>query len=66
MTSVGIIGSGAWGTTLAFLLANKGTPTTLWEHHPDRASAMQRQRENTLFLPGIRFPNLLQVTSELG
>jgi glycerol-3-phosphate dehydrogenase (NAD(P)+) len=62
MVSVGVIGSGAWGTTLAFLLANKGIVTTLWEHRPERALDMQQQRENTLFLPGIRFPALLQVT----
>lgn len=62
MVSVGVIGSGAWGTTLAFLLANKGIATTLWEHRPPRAIAMQQQRENILFLPGIRFPALLQVT----
>ena len=56
MVSVGVIGSGAWGTTLALLLANKGIHTTLWEHHPERASVMQEQRENRLFLQGFRFP----------
>ncbi len=66
MVSVGVIGSGAWGTTLAFLLANKGIVTTLWEHRPERASEMQQQRENILFLPGIRFPALLQVTATIA
>lgn len=65
MASVGVIGSGAWGTTLALLLANKGTETTLWEHRPERAVEIQQQRENTLFLPGFRFPNTLYVTSNL-
>jgi len=65
MASVGVIGSGAWGTTLALLLANKGTETILWEHRPDRAVEIQQQRENTLFLPGFRFPNTLYVTSNL-
>ena len=66
MVSVGIIGSGAWGTTLAFLLGNKGIATTLWEHRPERAVAMQQQHENTLFLPGIHFPNSLHVTSTIA
>lgn len=66
MASVGVIGSGAWGTTLALLLADKGIATTLWEHRPERAAEMQQQRENALFLPGIRFPNLLQVTATLA
>ena len=65
MVSVGIIGSGAWGTTLALLLANENNETTLWEHRPERAIEMQEQRENTLFLPGFRFPNTLSVTSRI-
>jgi glycerol-3-phosphate dehydrogenase (NAD(P)+) len=66
MVSVGVIGSGAWGTTLAFLLAKKGIATTLWDHHPERAMDMQRRRENVVFLPGIHFPALLQVTSNIA
>ena len=65
MVSVGIIGSGAWGTTLALLLANENNETTLWEHRPERAIEMQEQRENTLFLPGFRFPDTLSVTSRI-
>ena len=66
MVSVGVIGSGAWGTTLALLLADKGIATTLWEHRPERAAEMQQQRENVLFLPGIRFPDQLQITATLA
>src|SRR5689334_16644998 len=65
MVSVGIIGSGAWGTTLGLLLANKGITTTLWEHQPERALEMQQQRENVLFLPGFRFPPPLHVTADI-
>jgi len=56
MTAVGVIGSGAWGTTLALMLAKKGIVTTLWEHRPERAAEMPRSRENRLFLPGLLFP----------
>ena len=66
MVSVGVIGSGAWGTNLACLLAKKGIETTLWEHRPERAIELQQQRENTLFLPGIRFPAMLYVTSQVA
>ncbi len=65
MVSVGVIGSGAWGTTLALLLAKKGITTTLWEHQSERAVEMQQQRENTVFLPGFCFPDSLQVTSDI-
>jgi glycerol-3-phosphate dehydrogenase (NAD(P)+) len=66
MTAVGIIGSGAWGTTLALLLANKGLEVTLWEHQPERALALQQRRENALFLPGFHFPDNLRVTSDIA
>lgn len=65
MVSVGVIGSGSWGTTLACLLANKGITTTLWEHHPERASVLQEQHENARFLPGLRLPAKLQITSDI-
>ncbi|HTI13101.1 MAG TPA: NAD(P)H-dependent glycerol-3-phosphate dehydrogenase [Dictyobacter sp.] len=66
MVSVGIIGSGAWGTTLALLLARKGITTTLWEHQPERAITLQQQRENMVFLPDIQFPATLNVTSSIA
>jgi glycerol-3-phosphate dehydrogenase (NAD(P)+) len=66
MASVGVIGSGAWGTTLAILLARKGVATVLWEHRPERAAEMQRLRENSIFLPGCVFPDGLVVTSRLA
>ncbi len=65
MASVGVIGSGAWGTTLALLLAKSNTETALWEYKPERAVEMQQRRENTLFLPGFRFPAMLKVTSDI-
>jgi len=65
MVAVGVIGSGAWGTTLALLLANKGITTTLWEHRPERATEMRQQQENTLFLPGFHFPPTLHVTADI-
>src|ERR1700736_281384 len=66
MTAVGVIGSGAWGTTLALLLANKGLEVMLWEHRPERADAMQRSRENALFLPGFHLPDNVHVTSDIA
>jgi glycerol-3-phosphate dehydrogenase (NAD(P)+) len=65
MVAIGVIGSGAWGTTLALLLSRKGIATTLWEHLPARARQMQEQRENTLFLPGFPFPEILEVTPSI-
>ena len=65
MASIAVIGSGAWGTTLAYLLANKGNKTVLWEHRPERAVDMQQRRENRMFQPGFHFPETLSVTSNI-
>ncbi len=65
MGAVGVIGSGAWGTTLALLLARKGITTVLWDHHAERAASMHKQRENSAFLPELYFPDALQVTSSI-
>lgn len=66
MVSVGIIGSGAWGTTLALLLAKKNYAVALWEHQPERAIEIQKSRENALFMPGFRLPDGLNVTSQVA
>jgi len=66
MVSVGVIGSGAWGTTLALLLSKKGIVTTLWEHRAERAAEIQQRRENSDFLPGFHFPDALVVTADIA
>ncbi len=65
MRRVGVIGTGAWGTTLAILLANKGFETILWEHQAERAAEMEHERQNRTFLPDIPFPFSLRVTTDI-
>jgi glycerol-3-phosphate dehydrogenase (NAD(P)+) len=80
MARIAVIGTGAWGTTLARLIAldyirvaqQSGVtdPQTvpdvmLWEHYPERASEMQWQRENRVYLPGFPLPANLRVTASL-
>lgn len=62
--SVGVIGAGAFGTSLALTLARAGTEVVLWARDPDRAEAMQVQRENAARLPGHRFPEGLRATAD--
>lgn len=48
---VAVIGAGAWGTTLANLLARNGRDTVLWVREPDLAEEMRSTRINSFFLP---------------
>lgn len=64
MKKVVIIGSGSWGTALGLVLAGKGYDVTLWEYNKQQAENIQNSRENTRYLPGVKLPNNLNITSE--
>lgn len=53
MTRVAVLGAGSWGTTLGHLLACKGDEVRLWAYEPEVVDAVNRERENRLFLPGV-------------
>ncbi len=50
---VAVIGAGAWGTTLANLLAKKGMDVSLWVFEEDLAKTMREGHENRFYLPGV-------------
>jgi len=64
MSSIAVIGAGAWGTALAVLQARAGKDVTLWARDPARAAAMRGTRMNDR-LPGIILPAGLRVTGEM-
>ncbi|MBI4233550.1 MAG: NAD(P)-dependent glycerol-3-phosphate dehydrogenase [Chloroflexi bacterium] len=62
MVRVGVAGTTSWGTTLAVILARRGCPVALWARTEEEARSLQEARENRRRLPGISFPDCLQVT----
>jgi len=60
-----VLGAGSWGTALAILLAKNGHDVLLWGRNKEKIAAMQSAGENTGFLPGIAFPETLNLTSDL-
>lgn len=54
MTTIAVIGAGAWGTALANVLAGKGLDVPLWVREPELIEIIRDQQENTWFLPGVR------------
>ena len=58
---IGILGAGAWGTTLAVLLADAQRPVSLWAHSSEAAERLAHERTNERYLPGIVFPPNLRV-----
>ncbi len=59
--SVGIIGAGGWGTTLAILLARQQRSVALHSVFKEHNLSLLKERENKLFLKGIKFPSSLKV-----
>jgi glycerol-3-phosphate dehydrogenase (NAD(P)+) len=63
MSSVQVIGAGAWGTALALQALRAGATVRLWARNPARAAAMAEGRTNP-HLPGIALPAALAVSSD--
>ena len=61
---VGVIGAGAWGTTLAILLAAAERPVSLWAHTGEAAERLAQARMNERYLPGVVFPPNLRVATD--
>jgi glycerol-3-phosphate dehydrogenase (NAD(P)+) len=65
--TVAVLQAGSWGTTLATILARDGGKrVTLWTRDPHQADEMAARRENRRYLPGIRIPDGVEVTSDLA
>ena len=61
---IGVIGAGAWGTTLAVKLASAQRPVTLWARTPGASEELATVRENRRYLPGIVFPPNLRIATD--
>lgn len=58
--------AGAWGTTLATILARDGgREVTLWTRDPEQAAEIAARRENRRYLTGIRIPDSIEITADL-
>ena len=69
---ISVIGAGAWGTTIAKLLAeHKVEEVYLWVREEERFEGkrlidiIERKRENQKFLPKIEIPYSIKITSSL-
>ncbi len=66
MSRLAVLGGGAWGTTLADLLARKETfeAVTLWAREPEVVDSVNREHANHLFLPGAALAPTLRANGE--
>ncbi|NDC82522.1 NAD(P)H-dependent glycerol-3-phosphate dehydrogenase [bacterium] len=64
MGSIGVIGCGAWATTIAKVLAENNQITRIWCHRRDYVTAINKGHMNSLALPNILLPPALVATSD--
>ncbi len=62
---VAVIGAGSWGTAVATIVG-AAQRAALWVRSPELATSMRETRENAQYLPGVRVPDDLVVTSSLA
>jgi glycerol-3-phosphate dehydrogenase (NAD(P)+) len=63
---VGVVGAGSWGTALALVLHRNGLKVTVWGKDPEAVRAINGQRENKQYLPGVALPESLPFTNNLS
>jgi len=63
---ISVLGDGAWGTALAMVLVGNGHDVTIWGAFPDYLAQMDKERENSRFLKGIRLPDQLNFNSDMA
>ncbi len=64
--TIGVIGGGAWGTALAQVAASGGEDVLLWAREPEVVAAINADRANPLFLPGIPLSPAIRATGMTG
>jgi len=61
MSTITVLGAGAWGTALAVELARGGHRVTLCARRGDHAAAIRAKRENAAYLPGVALPESIEI-----
>jgi len=65
MSHIAVIGAGAWGTTLASLLADKGHDVLLWMYEKELADEIRKTRVNTVYLPDFAIPESIEISTSI-
>jgi len=63
---IAVLGAGAWGTTLANLVAGKEYRVVLWGRDSEQVERMRSSGENERYLPGVPLSPGLELSSDLG
>jgi glycerol-3-phosphate dehydrogenase (NAD(P)+) len=65
-TTIAVLGSGAWGSALAVLLARNDCAVTLWGNDAAQLELLMRTRTNPSALPGVTLPSTIRAQPNLA
>jgi glycerol-3-phosphate dehydrogenase (NAD(P)+) len=64
-TQIAVLGAGAWGTTVAKVIAEKKKKVTIWCLEEDVKEDINKKRINTRYLPDVELPETLHATTNI-
>jgi glycerol-3-phosphate dehydrogenase (NAD(P)+) len=62
---IAVLGAGAWGTTVAKVIADKGSDVLIWSHETECAGEINEDHRNSRYLPGVDLPPRLTATTDI-
>lgn len=65
MSKFTVLGSGAWGTTMAQVLCDAGQDVLVWGRNTDVISEINDKNSNSKYLPGISLPIQMRATTNI-
>jgi len=65
MSKFTVLGSGAWGTTMAQVLCDAGQEVLVWGRNTDVISEINDKNSNSKYLPGISLPIQMRATTNI-
>lgn len=65
MSKFTVLGSGAWGTTMAQVLCDAGQDVLIWGRNADVVSEINIKNSNAKYLPGVSLPRAMQATNDI-
>ncbi|MBC5995973.1 NAD(P)H-dependent glycerol-3-phosphate dehydrogenase [Romboutsia ilealis] len=65
MKKICVLGAGSWGSALALSLAKKGYNVMMWTLSQEQADKINTTKENIDYLPGVLFPNNIELTTNI-
>jgi glycerol-3-phosphate dehydrogenase (NAD(P)+) len=63
--NIAILGGGSWGTAVSKLLSENNHKVKIWFRNEEKAETVKNTRENKYYLPDIKIPENVLITSDI-